>query len=252
MSSGDLITLEFNGESKLITTYAHLLTYGYIRNHENENDINVAYPIYNICLLHYYIHFYFGNNHSSKAQLFGNNHETVTFIDEFDEDDPNQLFDTCWVYGKHWIHSISNKIIKYHIKINNNSGRSLSIGIISNDQQTETMQTNGISIQNDIYHYTFDDDGYKNRNDLDENFFSVDYNYNYGYWDGCLVILTLDLKVRSLSLDIEFTNDFQHLEHKFKHGQWNNIKIGNDIKYKLAISAGWKDHSVTILNYSQK
>ena len=227
--SQQTVEINFNG-TKYVSKDSHFLVFGFIREHQLlVSDLIIPSPIYLLCLMYYYLQNYFGI-HSSRIQVTGDQNETIT---------SKESKDSC-AYGYHWIHSMSNKLITYKIKINHgfNAYQDSDIGISASD----TFIDEDFASSTNIY-YAFDADGDKWSVVDDVSFCQIyDEEFDDGYKAGDIVTMQLDLFNSTISF---YVND------RFKGIAFDDIKKGENIRYKLAVMLAKSGDSCTIIEYSE-
>ena len=168
---------------------------------------------------------------SEYLELSGRNNNTITKIGN------NRSF-TNSVYANQWIPSHTNEIIQWKVKNNKQViTQSLLIGIINNNHHH--------NIDNDIDAegcYLYVGDGQLNQDGVDTDKEGPPLKQGY------TAILTLDLRLKQIRFRVLSDNIYNNSD---EHILFENIPIGSDIKYKLAIGMFCVMDSLTVCKIDQ-
>ena len=232
------IPISFDG-IKYVTNKSHLIVFGYIHEHQQKTmDIVIPSPIYFLCLMYYYIHDSFDpDKHSSHITITGDHNETII------SEPSAPSYAICCAYGNHWMESMSNKLIKYKIKINaiehwmdRESLYSL-IGISSID----TCLDEAFDVGDNIF-YALDSDGYKCWLDPEDGA-TAGKEYTGAWNKGDMITMELNFLKRTVSF---------YVNGEYKGIAFDDIKVGDKMKYKLAIACAKSGESYSIVDYSEE
>ena len=208
------VQINFDG-IKYVTHESHSIVFGYIHQHQKKMmEVVIPSPIYFLCLMYYYIHNLFDPvKHSSHVTITGDYNETIT------REDSGPAWAVRCAYGNHWMESISNKLIKYKIKINEivtdrYQDQDSLIGISSND----TYLDKPFAVVDNIF-YAFDHDGYKWCLDTHDD---VPVGKAYGRAWNTGDVITIELNCLTCTLSFYVNDEYQGIA-------FDDIKTGKEI-----------------------
>ena len=204
-----------------------LLVFGFIRNCQSLlPNLIIPSPLYLIFFDYYYISDLFGK-HSPCIEVSGDGNDTIKA----------NTSDRCCAYGYQWIDSISNKLIKYEVRINRCDpfDSATMIGITTDDSNINCAFRQ--TTEKQIF-YAFDNDGDKYWHD------AVSYrSYGDTFEQGDVVRMELNLSTGTI---IYYIND------ESQGIAFKDIEKGDDIKYKLAVELYNDEDSCTIISHSEE
>ena len=191
---------------------------------------NVPNYIHSLCMLFYFVYEYF--DIIGKGVSVSDDRSRITR--NSDVDPSNRYLNTS--FGKTKILSMESKIYRWEIKIHKGS-RFVTIGISSNYDHRDKHFVKTISSVSDKHIY-YAYNGYGGiKADVDEGI--VVYSKAAGHVRD-IIELELDLIEKKITF--------------YKNGisqgvAFTDIKVGDDIVYRLSVSLGGKDNKVSIINF---
>ena len=200
-----------------------LLVNGYVR--QCQHTVIQLIPDVLIWMIYeYFVYGLFGK-HSSNIWVHGDDKQYATAL----------TGKRCCVYGYDLLDSTSDKLITYEIKFNTRLDGTV-IGITNNSKNTEASVFNKDSSH--IY-YGYDNEG--DKYSTDKNEYGTEYGREYGKRD----IVKMELNLSKRTIEFYVNDECQGIA-------FDDIKVGDDIKYKLVIEFWVRDGSCKIINFTEK
>eukprot|EP01084_Bolivina_argentea_P173912 301254_1 len=214
--------------SKQASNRVKSLVFGYIREHESLESINIPSLISYTCLTYYFVHEFFSKAREDHFKI-SDDKMMVTKIEG------NGHLDHT-IYCNQWINTSSNIIAKWTFSVQNDSNvKSMYFGLASNDKIIDEdfcSQDNGpcyeISSAGDKFSHTFPG-GYP-------------LGSEFGWHSNGTITFILDLTNLTFAIQIN--------DEKPK-AIFNDIEKGNDIKYKMAVQLCDKNDCVILKEYEE-
>ena len=217
-------------EARKADKKTNLLVYGFIRdiNHMDVASANIPDLILFVIILYLMEKEYFDKH--GKFDKISDDKLTVTSTLE---DDNLQEYDNT-TYGHQWIPSISKVIVTWKFKGKNN--RFIMMGITSNDN----CQSYDFSINNKATTYAFTSDGQ----------WSTENGKSKATIDNA-IIFKRDDKI-SFILDLINREILIQVNDNEKKVLWTDIKVSDEIKYKLAVCMVWNKNEITLIDFNME
>ena len=230
---------------KKIDIKAQHLVFGFVRRCQQllpDQSVNAYYtipPLVSYLCLSYFHLAYLDQTKYGKYMILNKEENSITIDKGESGTHVHDWSKGNTIYGNQWLKSNSNMIYEYELEITNihPSFSDVYIGISSNDKIIESYMYEGVD-KGDIY-YAQTNWGRKQTNDND----STQHNNGKQYsTSGDKIKLIIDFKMKK----------FQFIVNDDENGAYfSNIKVGDDIKYKLAISMYRHGDIITVLNLIQ-
>lgn len=218
--------------SKLKNSDNHIkhTVFGYLREFQNKKCLNIPLAICQLCLQYYYVSEYFQLANSNFIQI-SSDKLTATNIRGFNMDS---------IYLNQWIHSTSNQICIWKIKINHKQD---SWGYVMQFGLTSKEITNGgeFCTKADVPNYGFRSDFYRIKDGCILNKDDTKHKSSKMFQSNDTLTLVLDLVKMTF---ICLINNKERL-------RFENIKRGNHIKYKMAFTLLNRNDCITLEQYQE-